>query len=116
MGLLKGLFGGQPTAFRWTPSTYRDVNKDNAAAESFLPFGPNLTPPFEPEDGQGRTWGGQHVRGDLYLTSPGLLTLAKATPLYDFDQIAVPNLDEIQAPLMLQEGSNEPILDTELPL
>jgi len=113
--LLQGLFGG-PTAFRFKTATYAGADRvDNAAEKALLPWGPNLTPPFEPEDGQGRVWGGQHVRGDLYLTSPGLLTLAKATPLYDFDQIAVDSYEITQDPLMFEQGVGV-IPDTELPL
>jgi len=112
VGLLDGLFGGG-TAFLYKRAKYHvDENVDNARAETFEGMGLTLTPPFDPEIGQGRTWGGRGVRGDLYLTSPGLLTLAKATPLYDFDQIAVPNLDETQVPLMVQEGVAEPFQDT----
>jgi hypothetical protein len=116
VSLLEGLFGSG-TAFLYRRARYHvDDNIDNAKAEAYEGMGLTLTPPFEPEDGQGRTWGGQHVRGDLYLTSPGLLSLAKATPLYDFDQIAVPSYDETQPPLMVEQGNPEPFLDTELAL
>jgi len=100
MGLLDGLFGAGGAGFRYRKATYAGADRlDNAAECAFAGQGLSLTPLFEPEDGQGRTWGGRHVRGDLYLTSPGLLSLAKATPLFDFDQIAVPNLEETQVPL-----------------
>lgn len=87
MKLLDALFGNR-TAFTWRRATYYDANRiDNAAQNAFEQFTPNLTPPFDPENGQGRVWGGVHFRRDLMLTAPGLLTLQRVTPLFDFEQI-----------------------------
>lgn len=85
--LLNGLFGVKG-AFTYRRSTYYRVNEDNAAAMAFEQFTPNRTPPFVPEIGQGRVWGGSHVRMDLYLTSAGLLTLQRLTPPFDFEEIS----------------------------
>jgi hypothetical protein len=86
MKFLDALFG-QPTAFTYRRNRFYNLNIDNAAANSFEVPLHQRTPPFEPEDGQGRTWGGQHVRMDLYLTAPGLLTLQRMTPIFDFEQM-----------------------------